>query len=492
MADKSKAAVNRNRKTAPGVITVFLTCMLMLFLSFALACAEGALHYAIRTEAECIADMGVDSIFAEYNRELLDRYDLFFIDTTYGREKVSYHYTEEHLKDYIEANLYPEKDIFLWNSRDFLGMELEEAAILQAALATDNHGQDVKHQAVTYMRDMIGLEFLEEVQAHYQTITDNEMDVRDVEAEAEEVQRQIDGMPLPEQQLEDGSFVKAEIDNPADNVNATKFKGILYLVTDRNAEISGRAINTDNYVSHRDCNAGTGPASEGYTDYGWEELLFGEYLLQKCSYYGAEKEEGELLYELEYILAGKGSDTENLRRVASRLILLREVANVAYLYTDKKKLEEVDLMAWGLAIVALKPDIQPLIKQSIIFAWAYAESVQDVRILLSGGKVPLLKTADTWHLSLDHMLDYQNHLEQTKDGDGLDYAMYLRMLLLMEKPHTKTERFMDIVEMNLRKTDGNRYFRMDGCMDGITASVRISGAGNNVCHVIKEYSYLNR
>lgn len=495
MADKVNSAgkiKKRKQKTVSGAVTVFLTCMLMLFLTFALACVKGARHYAIRTEAECIADMGLDSVFAEYNRELLERYDLFFIDTTYGLEEASYHFTEEHLKDYLEANLHPEKDMLLWNSRDFLGMELEEAAILQAALATDDHGQEVKYQAVTYIQDMVGLEFLEELQAHYRTVKDYDMDVRDVEAEADEVQRQIDRMPLPEEQLEDGSFVEAEIDNPAQDVNASKFKGILYLVTERDTVISDRTVNTANYVSHRSCNTGTGAESRETSVSAWDELLFGEYLLNKCSYYGAEQSEGELLYELEYILAGKSSDMENLKWVANRLILLREVANVSYLYTDKKKLEEVDLMAWGLAIVALKPDMQPLIKQSIIFAWAYAESVQDVKLLLSGGNVPLLKTADTWHLSLAHMLDYQNHLEQSGEGDGLDYAMYLRLLLLMEKPDIKTERFMDIVEMNLRKTEGNLYFRMDGCMDSITASIRISGADENVCHIIKKYSYLNR
>ena len=296
---------------------------------------------------------------------------------------------------------------------------------------------------------------------------------------------------MPKEKLEDGSFTEVPVDNPADNVNCNRFKGILYLVTEDASQISDRVINTANYVSHRDCSRGTGAAA-AKTDSAVDEVLFQEYLFEKCACYTDTRESGELSYEIEYILGGKSSDMENLKWVAGRLILLREVANVSYLYTDKQKMEEADLLAWGLSIVALKPQLQPMIKNSVLFAWAYAESIQDVRLLLSGSKVPLLKTADTWHLSLDHMLNYQEHLEQSKDAEGLDYAMYLRILLLLQDQEEKTKRFMDVVEMNLRKTEGNRFFRMDGCVDAVTAQILISGKGDTEVHLIKEYSYLDR
>lgn len=477
---------------AKGGITVFLTCILFAFMALILACVDAVRFHAIRTEAECVFDMGMDSVFAEYNRELLKQYDLFFIDTTYGYSEPSYHRTEEHLSEYMNANLHQERDVIAWNSKDFLDMELEEAVIQTAALATDDHGRDVKYQAIEYVRDMVGLELIEDVQNQLGTVSAYQMDTRDVEAEADEVQRKIDGVPLPEVELEDGSFEEAKIDNPADAVNHSRFKGILYLVTEDAGKVSGAVINTDNYVSHRTCNTGTGAACDKTSFSAVDEIMFGEYLLRKCSYYGQHQTVGELEYELEYILAGKNSDMENLKWVAGRLVLLREVANVCYLYTDQKKVQEADLMAWGLSIVALAPELQPLIKTSILLAWAYAESIQDVRILLTGGKVPLLKTYQTWHLSLDHMLDYRNHLKETSKSDGLDYAMYLRLLLMLQDPNEKVMRFMDVVEMNLRKTDGNQFFRMDGCMDEITASVCISGRGGHSFRMTREYSYLNR
>lgn len=489
---KKKRVIKRGIDSgARGGITVFLTGILTVFLTFILVCVEAARFYAIQAEAECIADMGLDSVFAEYNRELLERYDLFFIDTTYGYPEPAYQRTEAHLADYMEQNLHPEDDLLLWNSRNFLGMELKGAELVEASLATDDQGRDVRYQAVEYMRDRVGLTMLEDMKKQIETVYAYEMDTRDVEQEAEEIERQIDTVPLPQEQLEDGSFVEAKIDNPADSVNSTRFQGILYLVTKDPSQISDKVVNTDNYVSHRECNTGTGAAAEE-RDSIVDEILFGEYLLEKCSYYGVEQTDGELSYEIEYILAGKNSDMENLKWVAGRLVMLREAANICYLYTDQKKLEEADLLAWGLSIVALKPQLQPLIKTSVLLAWAYAESIQDVRILLSGGNVPLLKTADTWHLSLDHMLQYQEHLQESEEGEGVDYATYLRILLLLEGKGEKTQRFMDVVEMNLRRSEGNRCFRMDGCIDAVTAAITLSGNGGTVVHLLKEYSYLDR
>ena len=99
------------------------------------ACVEAVRFYAVGVEAECAVSMGMDSIFAEYHRGLLERYDLFFIDSSYGREQPSYHLTEAHLWDYVSANL-SVGDVPVWNGRDFLNMHLEGVSITQAALAT--------------------------------------------------------------------------------------------------------------------------------------------------------------------------------------------------------------------------------------------------------------------------------------------------------------------------------------------------------------------
>lgn len=475
-----------------GGITVFLTSMLLLFVTLVSACVETVRFYAVKVEAECAVSMGLDSIFAEYHRGLLERYDLFFMDSSYGAEQPSYHNTEAHLWDYVSANL-SAREVPVWNARDFLDLRLEGASIVQAALATDSCGRDVKYQAVSYMREQVGLGLIADIRMQMDTIRGSGLDVRDVEQEAAEIQAQIDGTPLPEQQLEDGSFISASVDNPADPVNKGRFQGILYLVAAQE-ELSDRAVNPDNYVSHRELNRGTGPACKDASFSFVDEVLFGEYLIEKCGNYRRPSSEGELQYELEYVLAGKSSDMENLRWVAGRLILLREAANAMYLYSDQTKVTEADIMAWGLAIVSLEPDLQPLIKNSILLAWAYAESVLDVRRMFAGERVPLLKTRETWHLSLEHMLDYLSHLGSSDETseDGLTYEDYLRLLLLLEDGDTKTLRCMDVIEMNLRKMPGNESFRMDGCLDAVSAEFCVSGGFGEYFNLAAQYSYLNR
>ena len=66
-----------------GYITVFLSLSLTLILSLVFTVIEGARISAIRMKSECVADIGMNSVLAEYHRELLEQYDLLFVDTSY-------------------------------------------------------------------------------------------------------------------------------------------------------------------------------------------------------------------------------------------------------------------------------------------------------------------------------------------------------------------------------------------------------------------------
>ena len=67
-----------------GQITVFLSLVLCLILSVLFAGIESVRVAGMRLKLESAMDMGLYSVFAEYNRELLNQYDLYFIDTSYG------------------------------------------------------------------------------------------------------------------------------------------------------------------------------------------------------------------------------------------------------------------------------------------------------------------------------------------------------------------------------------------------------------------------
>ena len=74
-----------------------------------------------------------------------------------------------------------------------------------------------------------------------------------------------------------------------------------------------------------------------------------EYMDQYFGDYLGESEDHALAYELEYVLAGKGSDKENLESVIKRLLFVREAANITHILGDGDKRAKTLGMAEALA-----------------------------------------------------------------------------------------------------------------------------------------------
>lgn len=144
-----------------GQITVFLSLIFTIMVSFLLTVIEGARIQAIRFQTECIMDMAVNSVLAEYNRELFTQYDLLFIDTSYGRQQGHLRNTKEHIREYMNANLKPYDNDSYIQYEDLLKLTTEDVSILRAAAASDENGACVMSQILTYMKGKAGINFLE-------------------------------------------------------------------------------------------------------------------------------------------------------------------------------------------------------------------------------------------------------------------------------------------------------------------------------------------
>ena len=121
-------------------MTVYLALVMGILLSLILAVLTAVRISTIRMYIECCADMALDSALAEYHREMLDQYDLFFIDTAYQTGDPSYHRTEEHIFRYMERNLRPQEEFPTAGAKDLLGLSTEAVELLQAGVATDDGG----------------------------------------------------------------------------------------------------------------------------------------------------------------------------------------------------------------------------------------------------------------------------------------------------------------------------------------------------------------
>lgn len=459
-----------------GYITVFLTLSLTLILSLVFTVIEGARISAVRMKFECVADIGMNSVLAEYHRELLEQYDLLFVDMSYGGRNADIGNTEAHLKNYMQKNLRPEGGFGSRTGvRDFLAMTTDQVHIGKYSVASDDGGDVLKRQVTDYMSDYPVGAVLEKIRLGMADIDKYGLETRDVGAERAHYEAEIEEIGRPVQETEEGVFEEVPLDNPADAANATRSIGVLNLVLDDPSSVSAVKINADQYISHRSRMQGTGMCAEAAALSGEpNELVFQVYLFEKCGYYGAEMEKSLLKYQIEYILAGKNVDWQNLETVAKRLLRWREVANVIYILSDSAKVAEAKAAAGALAAVLACPALLEPVAYTILFAWAYVESLRDVKTLFSGGRVPIMKTAADWKTGINSLKNIRGSLSADSGGRGLNYKEYLQIMLFLHNKEKRTFRAMDIMEMDIRRTPGNAAFRMDACFDTYEADLAVS------------------
>ena len=107
-----------------GTITVFLSLISMLFLSLFCTMAESVRVQAARFQAAAAFDMGLFSVFGEYDRVLLEEYDLWFLDGSSEEQKIR-EVLETKLEKYIQPNINPRYNLAAGRSWDVFPTELD-------------------------------------------------------------------------------------------------------------------------------------------------------------------------------------------------------------------------------------------------------------------------------------------------------------------------------------------------------------------------------
>ncbi|MBO4235908.1 MAG: hypothetical protein J5928_05690 [Firmicutes bacterium] len=160
-----------------------------------------------------------------------------------------------------------------------------------------------------------------------------------------------------------------------------------------------------------------------------------------------------LLFEREYIVSGKYSDAENLKAIKWKIIAMREIANMAFLESDKKMRAEAtvigELLTLGYAGEAGA--------QAVMATWAYLESLNDYELLINGKKVSGIKDHLSWAVDKESILNgWNGDYIDMKTPDGDTYSDYLDLMTYMTGQDTKLLRIMDLIQLNLRY-----YYRSD-------------------------------
>lgn len=197
------------------------------------------------------------------------------------------------------------------------------------------------------------------------------------------------------------------------------------------------------------------------------KVLISQYVLDKFDSYTDDGLDS-LKYQLEYIISGKYSDRENEDVIIDKLLLIREGLNLLFLLGDNAKRQE----AYDLALLTTGFTGLPVVIRVtwllIMGAWAFAESVVDVKDLLDGYKVQVMKTEENWNLSLENASGLKSGDEESKkDRPGLNYENYLRCLLLMNSRQETVYRILDLIQIDMQKKY-NSNFNIKDCILGIS------------------------
>lgn len=251
--------------------------------------------------------------------------------------------------------------------------------------------------------------------------------------------------------------------------------GFLKLVVPEGKEISNRASELEEVPSHWDMKPET-VRTVNFLDH----LLIDEYCGMHFKNFLEEEEQQEagqqetetvLAYEMEYFLGGKESDRENLSDAVHRLLAVREGMNLVHILTDPQKRAEARGLAMTITGVGALTPLLMITTFFVMSVWALGESLMDVRGLLAGKKIPLLKAKTDWQLELEQLLSMgKEHVVGTGECDtGLSYLSWLKILLFMSNIVLQEFRMMDLIQMNLRQ--GQDSFRMRRCV----YQIRIQG-----------------
>lgn len=443
-----------------GSITVFLVLTLTCFFSAVFAFLEAARVSGLKANAGVSALQAGDTVLASYQRDLWEKYHLMFWES--GGDFPELQSLGGLQQSAVNGNrtdhLFPGKNY------DLLRVSLDTVKVQKYELVTDYGGAAFRRQAAEMMRQTAGQNTLQAVldwlngtggireeendlanQAlgALETLEDAKQSTEDRqegtegagEAAAEAAEPQTE---LPEQTVEVS-------ENPLEWVKEIQKNGI-YAFLMPEEELSQKSIDLDTCVGKRDLNEGNYP--QGEDSQAMEKLLFRLYLDQYFLDASEEAEDGALDYELEYIIVGKAKDEANLKGTVRRLLLMREAANLLFLETNAAKRQQTAAIALTLTSAIGHPELQPLVEQGVLAAWAYAESLSDMKILLNGGKVMPVKTEEQWHTDIFHLSTSFAQADHSQQEKGLSYSNYLQLLLWTMQDQRLAERGMDMMEKN--------------------------------------------
>ena len=193
---------------------------------------------------------------------------------------------------------------------------------------------------------------------------------------------------------------------------------------------------------------------------------------------GEEKQGRFFNNEVEYLLIGKSNEYKNVNGTRNYILSLRSVLNMVHLLTDSEKRAEIEALA-GMIGGILMPGIGNGIFFGIILtAWSLGEAIVDYQVLVEGGKIPLLKSKESWRVDLSAILSLDIPDAEDNPGEGMNYEQYLRVMLYTVDQAKLLGRIQNMLVLNHQKqslAEAVTYFVVEGKVNGGFSTFAFSG-----------------
>lgn len=476
----------------------------MLCASLLFTLLEGSRYIMLGMMAVINSQSVTESVFAEYQVPAYQNYHLLLLDSGYGTGGLQLSEVQARMQKLGQENLNPEISGYGKYS-NFLQMNVTDCSVVQYELATDDNAGPLLRQIAQIMKkeaaaDLVkkitdvsesdrqgkkadkyldgALDTIERAKEEAQTeagginaegvgaqinIFSKRIIAQDMSGLGD-ITQDISGMENSEPETVQTEISEQEIENPMEDVKSAKSSPLLAQILSEGDSISAKQMAKGDAVEKRTLHTGNyvQSSSSGIAD----KILTVQYLKKYTSDYRHSISVPHALeYEKEYILFGKYTDEDNLEKMASRLLLLREGINFAYLLTDQAKCEEALAMAAVIAAAAGIPGAVKAIQMGLLASWAYSESIAELRTLFSGGKISAVKSSDSWTVSLAQTAAvlFDHSVKSREVSSGLDYEDYLDAFLTLESLDKIGIRFSNLLEKNIRLYAGYEQVKLD-CM----------------------------
>ena len=438
----------RKRYRKKGVITIFSAISFALTVSLFLSLLESARLQGMRYFYPEYVNLQSDNILAHYD---LDIYEKFGVFGRYNDGNI-----EETLNEYLN------RDESL-DERDLLKGKSANVTDISFKLMTDDEGKAFQHLAASYMKAVFPDVFSDKVNEFISNFSEVS-EYMDGNKLMEHIDSAIDAV-LKAISIAESKLYKTYIDADGNEVTTEdpemraaidRLKGcgileakkqveefsILSLLPQGAMVSKGRKLQYDP-IEKRELKSGDmEPVSTDRIEY-YLTILYAGSTLRSFLDSNAQTSDGEepkqnnegLVYELEYLLAGKDTDEENLSYAAKRVYVLRSAVRFLANLMDPTKVDT----AYGLAVMLVGftglPFLIPLVKLGILICWSLVDAIADCRMLFSGIRLPLIP----FGVCAAVQLNYPEHILFTLVPKGTKILSYRIMDMIEESAGKKMD-----------------------------------------------------